>query len=77
MQQLKAKMEAMPKDIEPAQLDHPLAAFLGDPANYALGSFEDDWEEVLNPRIMQAFGWGKDRVGWDFVQRGETGLESD
>jgi len=75
MRHLKEKVEEMPKDVELAQLDHPLAAFSGDPANCALGSFEDDWEEVLNPRMKQAFGWGEDRVGWDFAQRGETGLD--
>lgn len=78
MEKLKAKIEAMPKDIVPtAQLDHPLAAFLGDPANCILGGFEDDWEEVLNPRMKQAFGWGEDsdRVERDFAQRGEMGLD--
>jgi hypothetical protein len=49
MQQLKVKVEAMPKDVKPAQLDHPLAAFSGDPANCALRSFENDWEEILSP----------------------------
>lgn len=78
MQHLKAKIEAMPKDIAlTAQLDHPLAAFSGDPAEYVLGDFEDDWEEVLNPRMKQAFGWGGDSDGVerDFAQRGEMGLD--
>jgi hypothetical protein len=66
MRQLKVKVEAMLKDVEPAQLDHPLAAFSGNSANCALGSFEDDWEAR---RMKQAFGWGEDMVGWDFAQR--------
>ena len=78
MQQLKVKIEAMPKDIAlPTQTDHPLAAFSGDPANCILGGFEDDWEEVLNPRMKQAFGWGEDsdKVEQDFAWRGEMGLD--
>ena len=51
MRELKAGVEAIPKDVEPAPLDHPLAAFSGDPAKYVLGIVEDDWEDVLNPRM--------------------------
>ena len=78
MQQLKAKIEAIPNDIAPpAQLDHPLAAFSGDPADCIQGSFKDDWEEVLNLRMKQVFAWGEglDKVEQDFVQRGEMGLD--
>jgi len=64
MQQLKAKVEAMPKDVDLAQLDHPLAALSEDPADCVLRSFEDGWEEGVNPRMRQAFGWGEDRLGW-------------
>ena len=74
LQQLKVKIEALPNDIAPpAQLDHPLAAFSGDPVDCVQGGFEDDWEEVLNPRMKQAFGWGEgsDKVERDFVQRGD------
>ena len=65
----------MPKDTEPAPLDHPLAAFSGDPAKCILGVVEDDWEVILNPRMKQVFGWGENRVRCDFAQRGEAGLD--
>ena len=74
LQQLKVKIEALPNDIAPpTQLDHPLAAFSGDPADCVQGGFEDDWEEVLNPRMKQVFGWGEgsDKVERDFAQRGD------
>jgi hypothetical protein len=45
MRQLKAKVDAMPKDVEPVHMNYPLAAFSGNSANCALGSFEDDWED--------------------------------
>ena len=78
MQELKAKIEAIPNNIAPpAQLDHPLVAFSGDPADCVQGGFKDDWEEVLNPRMKQAFGWGEgsDKVERDFAQRGKMGLD--
>ena len=74
LQELKVKIEALPNDIAPpTQLDHPLAAFSGDPADCVQGGFEDDWEEGLNPRMKQAFGWGEgsDKVERDFAQRGD------
>ena len=74
MRELKVGVEAMPKDTEPSPLDHPLAAFSRDPAKCILGIVEDNWEDILNPRMKQAFGWGENRVRCDFVQRGEAGL---
>jgi len=59
----------MLKDVEPAPLDHPMAAFLGDLAKCVLGIVEDDYEEVLNPKMKQAFGWDENEVGCDFAQR--------
>ena len=47
MGELKVGVEAMPKDVEPAPLDHPLAVCLGDPAKGVLGIVEDDWEDIL------------------------------
>ena len=75
MRELKVGVEAMPKDVEPAPLDHPLAAFSGDPAKCVLGIVENDWEDILNPRMKRAFGWGESRVECDFTQRGEAGLD--
>ena len=51
MQELKAGVEAMPNDVEPTPLDHPLAAFSGDPAKSVLGVVKVDWEDILNPRM--------------------------
>ena len=42
MWELKVGVEVMPKDTEPTPLDHPLAAFSGDPAKCILGIVEDN-----------------------------------
>ena len=75
MWELKAGVEAIPKDVKPAPLDHPLAAFSGDLAKCVLGTVEDDLEDISNPRMKWVFGWGESRVECDFVQREEAGDE--
>jgi len=40
-----------------ASNDHPLAIFSRDPAA-CISPGLDDWEDVLNPMMKKAFGWG-------------------
>lgn len=36
---------------------------------------EDDWEEILNPKMKSAFGWGRESVDEGFARRGLNGLD--
>jgi len=58
--------------VPPANLDHPLAVFARDPTAYSNDEC-DDWEEVVNPLIKQAFGWGIDDKGMKrMVRKGKN-----
>ena len=71
LQKLQEKMESIPKEIPLAGPEHPLAIFsehLAECANGA-GIPENDWEEILNPKMKSAFGWSHDSVDKGFAWR--------
>ena len=37
--------------------------------------YDDDWEEVLNPKMKAAFGWNQDGLEMGYARRGEFGLD--
>ena len=68
MWELKVGVEAMPKDVEPTLLDHPLAAFSGDLTKCVLENVEDNWDRntvafVCNPHQCVQFTWRKVMAG--------------
>ena len=70
-------MESIPKEIPLAGPEHPLAIFSEHPAECANGAGvpENDWEEILNPKMKIAFGWSHDGIDEGFACRGLNGLD--
>lgn len=77
LRKLQEKMELIPKETAPAGPEHPLAIFSEHPAECTKGASlpENDWEEILNPKMKGAFGWGHDSVEAGFARRGMNGLD--
>jgi hypothetical protein len=59
LQDLRKTMENIPDTIPHADEAHALAIFAGNPADY-VSTDQDDWEDVLNPMMHRAFGYGAD-----------------
>jgi hypothetical protein len=75
LSRLRAGVERIPNEVPAADGDHPLAVFAGDPTAYS-NDERDDWEEVLNPLMKRAFGWGIDGGAVKGVARkGKNGIE--
>ena len=77
LQKLQEKMDLIPKETAPAGPEHPLAVFSENPAECTNGAGvpENDWEEILNPKMKSAFGWGRESFEEGFAQRGLNGLD--
>ena len=79
LERLQAAANRIPRSIALAGDDHPLAIFSADPkATVPIGL--DCWEEILNPMMKQAFGWGSELSGdmmkWKWAaQRGPKGID--
>ena len=69
------KLEQIPLSIPEAGDDHPLAPFAVDAARTVCGEPADDWENVLNPMIHQAFRWGEAANRSAMIQWGRKGLD--
>jgi hypothetical protein len=78
LQRLQDKIKHIPDTVPPADEAHPLAAFAANPADH-VSLDQDDWEDILNPMMHQAFGYGaaagdrRELRGW--ARRGEYGLD--
>ena len=58
LKRLEEAMSLIPQDVKIAGPGHPLAGFSGSPDDIAQSSMpDDDWEEILNPKMKNAFGW--------------------
>ncbi|KAF8240310.1 hypothetical protein L208DRAFT_1022027, partial [Tricholoma matsutake] len=55
--ELQAGVERIPADKPKAIPSHRLSAFSVDPSS-CIGQGDDDWEDILNPMMKGAFGWG-------------------
>jgi hypothetical protein len=75
LSKLRVGVERIPGEVPPADGDHPLAVFAGDPTAYSNDEC-DDWEEVLNPLLKRALGWGIDDGEMKGMAReGKNGIE--
>ena len=54
---LHEQIKSIPDMVPLADDTHPLAAFVANPANH-VSLDQDDWEDVLNPMMHRAFGYG-------------------
>lgn len=57
LRHLHEQITSIPDTLPPADERHPLAVFAGNPADH-VNIDQDDWEDVLNPMMHQAFGYG-------------------
>ena len=77
LRELQAGVERIPADKPKAILSHRLSAFGVDPSS-CIGQGDDDWEDILNPMMKGAFGWGEDamcKAVKEMLQRGQWGLD--
>ena len=75
LSRLRAGIKRIPNEVPTADGDHPLAVLSGDPTAYSNDEC-DDWEDVLNPLMKRAFGWGIDDGAVKGVARkGSNGIE--
>lgn len=75
--ELQAGVERIPADKPKAIPSHRLSAFSVDPSS-CIGQGDDDWEDILNPMMKGAFGWGEDamcKAVKEMLQRGQWGLD--
>ncbi|KDR76610.1 hypothetical protein GALMADRAFT_139524 [Galerina marginata CBS 339.88] len=77
LRRLQEKLASIPNETALAGPDHPLAVFSEHPVECAnrAGRPEDDWEEILNPKMKCAFGWGCDSTEGGFARRGPNSLD--
>lgn len=79
LSKLREGVERIPTANPIATEDHRLREFGGDPSNYIQHEHEDeDWEELLNPMMKRAFGWGDhemDESAKQMLHRGQNGLD--
>lgn len=75
LKSLKKSMKLIPEDVPLAQPNHPLAVFFENPVGCEGQDYDDDWEEVLNPKMKAAFGWNQDELETGYARRGELGLD--
>jgi hypothetical protein len=68
-------MGRIPHTVPAADEKHPLAIFSGNPADHIDANL-DDWEDILNPMMHRAFGYGATaEVLAGLVRRGKYGLD--
>ena len=69
-------MESIPHSVPPADEEHPLALFSGNPAHHVNEDL-NDWEDTLNPMVHRAFGYGatteSEQVLKGLARRGKYG----
>jgi hypothetical protein len=78
LSRLETAVRRIPSDSPRATIKHRLGEFSNDPSTFVLGPADDDWEEVLNPMMKRAFGWGDDATraaAKEMLQRGQYGLD--
>ena len=74
---LQAGVERIPVNKLEAAPNHRLSAFSMDPSS-CIGQGNDDWEDILNPMMKGAFGWGEDAMCEavkGMLYRGQFGLD--
>ena len=77
LRELQAGVERIPEDKPKAILSHRLSVFGVHPSS-CIGQGDDDWENILNPMMKGAFGWGEDamcKAVKEMLQRGQWGLD--
>ncbi|KAF8231175.1 hypothetical protein L208DRAFT_1278553, partial [Tricholoma matsutake] len=62
LSQLHIAIEQIPSETPLAMVGNPLSEFSKDPSTLVQGPAVDNWEEVLNPMMKRAFGWGEDAI---------------
>jgi hypothetical protein len=75
--ELQAGVERISADKPKAIPSHRLSAFSVDLSS-CIGQGDDNWEDILNPMIKGAFGWGEDamcKVVKEMLQHGQWGLD--
>jgi hypothetical protein len=60
LSRLEMAIERIPSEKPLATVGNRLDEFSKDPSTIVQGPKEDDWEDVLNPMMKRAFGWGED-----------------
>jgi hypothetical protein len=78
LSRLEKAIKRIPSDKPHATIEHRLSEFSNDPSTVVQGPADDDWEEVLNPMMKRAFGWGDDATraaAKEMLQRGQFGLD--
>jgi hypothetical protein len=74
---LRVAIERIPDDEPPATTEHRLFPFGEDPAK-SIHPDVDDWEDLLNPMLKNAFGWGEGEMREsvkEMMNRGSYGLD--
>jgi hypothetical protein len=78
LSRLQRAVERIPSDKPLATVEHWLNEFSNDPSTLVQGPTNDDWEEVLNPMMKRAFGWGDHAMraaAKDMLHWGQYGLD--
>ena len=78
LHELQAGVERIPASKPEAALSHQLSVFSVDPSSCIMQG-NDDWEDILNPMMKGAFGWGEDamcEVVKEMMHQGQCGLDA-
>lgn len=78
LSQLHIAIERIPSETPLATVGNPLSEFSKDPSTPVQGPAVGNWEEVLNPMMKRAFGWGEDAMhaaAKGMMQWGQYGLD--
>jgi hypothetical protein len=79
LSKLREGIERIPTTNPAATTEHRLYEFGGDPSKCIQpGNWELDWEDLLNPMMKRAFGWGDEEVNIsarEMLHRGQYGLD--
>lgn len=77
LSKIRKGIERIPNTELPATPEHRLHEFGGDPSSCVHPEVED-WEDLLNPMMKRAFGWGDHQMkesARDMLHRGQYGLD--
>ena len=77
LHELQVSAERIPASRAEAAPNHRLNAFSMDPSS-CISPDADDWEDILNPMLKGAFGWGEDAMREAvkaMLHRGQYGLD--
>jgi hypothetical protein len=77
LSRLQEGIEQIPTTIPAATAEHRLHEFGGDPSKSIQPEVED-WEDLLNPMLKRAFGWGVNEMNESakgMLHRGQYGLD--